>query len=266
MTNALSRKVCPVRRKPSTAVSIVLFAIYIAIIFAFWSAKDFKYDEVSDTLDNVKNGVVFPVGVGALFLALAATVLGWWGPAIKEPLSIGTKATKFIVPALVVGAALNLAVTDWDNVTGEFALWLVIGVLLVGFSEEMLCRGLGLVGFRGSMPERKAWIASGLMFGILHVPNAFFGQSALLTVQQIVFAFVFGTVYYTVRRATGTLIIPMLLHALWDGSLFVNDHSGKSASPFANIFMAAAAILTGIAIRHWMKADKENPATQVVTA
>ena len=254
------------RRKPSTAISIVLFVVYIAIIFAFWSAKDFKYDEVSDTVDNVKNGVVIPVGVGALFLALAATVLGWWGPAIKEPLGIGTKATKLIIPALVIGAGLNLVVTDWDNVTGEFALYLVIGVLLVGFSEEMLCRGLGLVGFRGSMPERKAWAVSGLMFGILHVPNAFFGQSVATTIQQIVFAFVFGTVYYTVRRATGTLVIPMVLHALWDGSLFVNEHSGKDPSPLTNIFMLAAAILTAIAIRHWMKADKENPATQVATA
>ena len=249
------------RIKPSAAISVVLFAIYIAIIVAFWKANDMKYDQVSDTVATVKEGVVYPVGTGALFLIVAATVLGWWKPAIREDQRFTNKAVKFIPLVLVLGAASNLVATKWDNVTGEFALWLVIGVALVGFSEEMLTRGLGLVGARGSFTEHKAMWFTAILFGVLHVPNAFFGQSVAVTLQQIVFATVFGLVYYTVRRGTGTLVVPMVLHAMWDGSLFVNDHSGGDPAAVANLFMLAAVVVTFITLRHESKANKAQLAT-----
>ena len=49
------------------------------------------------------------------------------------------------------GLHQQLLSVDFARVEGKYVLFLAIGTLLVGFSEEMLCRGLGLVGLRGSL-------------------------------------------------------------------------------------------------------------------
>ncbi len=54
------------------------------------------------------------------------------------------------------------------------------------------------------------------------------GQSAGTTAQQVMFAFAVGLMYYVTRRLTGTLIITMGLHAIWDFSVFIQDHSGMN--------------------------------------
>ena len=97
---------------------------------------------------------------------------------------------------------------------------LAVGTLFVGFSEEMLCRGTGLVGLRGGFKEPVAWALSCLLFGLIHALNAFFGQSIGSTIQQIVFAFAAGTVFYITRRVSGTLIVCMVLHAWVDFTIF----------------------------------------------
>lgn len=64
-----------------------------------------------------------------------------------------------------------------------------------------------------------------LCFGLLHVPNALFGQGAGTTAFQVFFAFGLGTAFYVTRRLSGTLIIAMVLHGAWDFSVFVHGHS-----------------------------------------
>jgi membrane protease YdiL (CAAX protease family) len=73
-------------------------------------------------------------------------------------------------------------------------------------------------------------------FGLLHVPNAFFGQSVSSTVQQMAFAFAVGLNWCVIRRLAGTLILTMGLHAIWDFSVFIQDHSGLNLEdkPVAN--------------------------------
>jgi membrane protease YdiL (CAAX protease family) len=44
----------------------------------------------------------------------------------------------------------------------------------------------------------------------------------------VVFAFLIGLSYYVTRRVTGTLVVTMALHALWDYSVFIQDHSVKN--------------------------------------
>jgi hypothetical protein len=54
--------------------------------------------------------------------------------------------------------------------------------VLVGFSEEMLTRGTGLVGLRGGVGEAAAWFLSCLLLGLLHALNIFSGQAIGATV------------------------------------------------------------------------------------
>lgn len=215
------------RVKPSAGSAIAAILGYLVIVFGVWAATGLNYDEVGDTVENVQKGVVLAIGLGALYLVVVTTALGWWKPAIHEPRKVGSGWMWLIPVLLLVGAALNLVATKWGEIdgVGTYVLWLAIGTLFVGFSEELLTRGLAIVGGRGSMHEKWVWVFSGFIFAMLHVPNAFFGQSVQDTAKQVVFAFAVGLTYYVTRRISGTLVVTMLLHAIWDFSTFIQEHS-----------------------------------------
>ena len=51
---------------------------------------------------------------------------------------------------------------------------------------------------------RRRWLTGqGGLFALLHVFNIFVGQSVAATIQQLVFAFLVGSVFYATRRVTG---------------------------------------------------------------
>ena len=215
------------RVKPSALSSLVAIAGYMVVVFTVWIVTGLKYDEIGDTLANVQKGIVLSMALGAAYLIAVTTFMGWWRPAIQEPRKVGSKWMWIIPVLLLLGTIGNLATTKWGEIDGvaSYALWLAIGTLMVGFNEELLTRGLAIVGGRGSMHEKWVWVFSGAIFGVLHAPNALFGQSVPGTVQQIVFAFGVGLMYYVTRRVAGTLIVTMGLHAIWDYSIFIQDHS-----------------------------------------
>jgi hypothetical protein len=216
-----------VRVKPSALTGVVAILGYMVVVFAVWGVTGLKYDEVGDTVESVQKGVVLAIGLGAVYLIVVTTALGWWKPAIHEPRTVGGGWMWLIPVLLLAGAVANLAGTKWGEIddVGNYAFWLAIGTAFVGFSEELLTRGLAIVGGRGSMHEKWVWVFSGTIFGLLHVPNAFFGQSVRETLQQVAFAFAVGLTYYVTRRISGTLIVTMVLHAIWDYSVFIQAHS-----------------------------------------
>ncbi len=166
--------------------------------------------------------------VGAVYVAVVTSVLGWWKPSLREPrertTTSGCGSSRSLLALGVVG---NLATTKWGEIDqlGTYVMWLAIGCIGVGFNEEMITRGLLIVGARGTLHEGWVWFVSSLCFGLLHVPNAFFGQSVKDTVQQVFFAFGIGTAYYVTRRITGALVVTMVLHGAWDFSTFIQSHS-----------------------------------------
>ena len=73
------------RVKPSAAVAIAAIVGYLAVVFAVWLATGIKYDEVGDTVENVRKSVVLAVGLGSVYLIVVTLALGWWKPAMREP-------------------------------------------------------------------------------------------------------------------------------------------------------------------------------------
>jgi len=215
------------RVKPSALTAVLTVLGYLVVVFTVWMVTGLDYDEIGDTVEDVRDGIVLSVGAGVVYLVVITTVLGWWKPAIREPRRVG-RGWMWAVPVLLLlGAVINLATTKWGEIDriGPYVGLLALGTVFVGFSEELLTRGLAVVGGRGSMHERRVWAFSSAIFGLIHVPNVFFGQSGVNTVKQVLFAFAVGMTYYVTRRISGTLVVTMGLHAIWDFSLFIQDHS-----------------------------------------
>lgn len=204
------------RVRPRPLIAVALALAYLAVVALAWTVLEVDYDRVGDSTSTVVRGIVVPVALASLLVAAVTSYLGWWGPALREH----HRAPRWLwaVPVLMVlpGLGALLGGAGPADRGAPYLLALAAGTLLVGFGEEMLTRGTGLVGLRGGLGEVAAWFGSCLVFGLVHALNLFYGQAAGATVQQVVVAFLAGSVLYVTRHVAGTLVVCMLLHAWID--------------------------------------------------
>ena len=104
---------------------------------------------------------------------------------------------------------------------------LLIGCFFIGICEEFLCRGFLLNEFleRFGKDKKGVWysiIVSGVMFGLMHLGNIFGGQDVIGTLSQVVGASVTGIVFGVIYYRTKNIWSVVILHALWDFSLFLS--------------------------------------------
>ena len=64
-------------------------------------------------------------------------------------------------------------------------------------------------------------VISSLVFALLHSANVLSGLPILTVALTVVFTFGFGVLMYLTLRVTGNLIWPMLVHGLYDPTLFL---------------------------------------------
>ena len=239
------------QKSPSPAKAWAIAAGYTAVFLLLFRIIGVSYAEIGGAL-------VVPMAVLAALLLALTSWLGWWPAVLGE----GLPAPRWLlaVPALfLAGALVNLALTAWDSRPLALVAYLALGTLLVGFNEEIVFRGLMVVGLRGRHGEALVCLYSSLAFGLLHGANFFLGQGFADTLVQVVYAFFVGVVLYVVRRATGTILVCMALHALWDFSSFVRPGSlpesgGIALSTLVGSFVPGvclfvAVVLSLVAIR-----------------
>jgi membrane protease YdiL (CAAX protease family) len=196
---------------------------YMVVVFAIQLAGGVPYDKWGDSGRNLFFGAGISLIVATILLAITTTLLGWWRPALFDVARSHHKWPIFVPIVLALLALVNLASTDWAAYDGAFFAASVV-LLLVGFTEELTTRGLLLVALRSKLSEPWVWFITSAAFGLMHSLNFFSGQALVPTVQQVVSAFLIGTVFYVLRRTTGSLVWVMALHAVWDFSAFAVGH------------------------------------------
>ena len=85
-----------------------------------------------------------------------------------------------------------------------------------------------------------------LCFGAAHTVNFFVDGGG--HVLQIVTTLVMGWFLYLVRRLTGGLLVPVVIHALWDFGLFSGIVTSEPY-PGAFLFILAQVVLAVVVIR-----------------
>jgi membrane protease YdiL (CAAX protease family) len=204
---------------------------------------------------NVTIYLLVPLLVGAIALIVFVVSVGWTRP-LFAPQPVPRRGWMWIAVVLTVTPiVMRLFGIDYTAYTvGVIALTFLSG-LLIGFTEELLTRGIAVNLLRsGGRSERVVAVISSLLFALLHSTNILTGQPVLTVLLTIVFAFGFGMMMYLVLRVTGNLIWPMLIHGLTDPTTMLatggidTAHSGTVspfvtlAGPFSIIFIAAALV------------------------
>jgi membrane protease YdiL (CAAX protease family) len=82
--------------------------------------------------------------------------------------------------------------------------------------EEVAFRGVLLTMLLATLPQRRAIVFSALAFGALHPGSLAAGHALVLTLGQVVWAFLFGLFYGYLFIKSGSLLPPMIIHWLSD--------------------------------------------------
>ena len=223
--------------RPTAFIGFAVGIGYVVLFTAIELIMKMPYTDIGKTSDGVIRGVVIPMAVCAVVMAVLTTLLGWWRPVMREK-PLGVTWLWAIPVLLVLTVAAGIDYTQLGALGAPYILLLALGTALVGFNEEIAYRGVALVAFRGQYKEVGVWFWTSLMFGLLHGANVLLGQPLAPTIRQVVMAFLLGTVFYAARRVTGSLPFLMVVHALWDfGSL---GYQGGLAATGKAVFNPAA--------------------------
>ena len=218
-------------RRPSVGGGFVLYLGYLAIFFATWWINGVDYLRIGESAETTRLWYAQPTLFGCAFLVLAISVLGWWRLVLFDEYRAGPRWLWVLPAAMACIILINFLGLDAGKLSPQLLLWSLLGAVGVGFGEEMITRGSMVVGLRSRFSEGRVWLISTLMFSALHVPNVLFGLPLWQMPIQLVLTFVIGSGLYVIRRVSGTLVLPMVLHGLWDSALFLSVATGVVPSP-----------------------------------
>lgn len=154
---------------------------------------------------------VVPSAVVLVFIAALVTAFGLWVPVVHENRRV--QGWMWLVPGALL--ATTVVVTDYRRLSDSPWVGLIglFGVLLLVATEELVFRGVVLHEARQRTTEvRAAWISS-VSFGLAHLLGGPI---------QILVSTVFGHLMYYTRRVSGGIILPIIVHAGWNYTLFTS--------------------------------------------
>ncbi len=201
--------------------------------------------------------------ITAVILAGIITVLGWWREMGFTRMKEGS--FKFILPIiLLILLLLNIAwLIDHSNkwFLGFDSPWqlgkMILVILLLGFVEEGVFRGVFLYGLLSRFTPLWSVIIAAVTFGSFHFFNIFVGADPLDALSQVIHAAAMGFLYGALRLRIGAIWPLMLLHGFWDFSLFIlstltpyKEEAVQNGGPVIGIVIALPALLYGIFV-YW---------------
>ncbi|MFJ3393610.1 CPBP family intramembrane glutamic endopeptidase [Leifsonia aquatica] len=248
------------RIHPRLWIGFAIWAGYVVVIFLVTKLMGVPYTRIGASAEETWKGAVVDLAVAAVLLAITTSILGWWRPALFERKRSHHKWPIFVPIVMLLVALANIFTTDWSKFDASFIFALVALGVLVGFNEELMTRGLVLTAFRSRLHEGWAWFLSGALFGLMHLVNAALGAPLGGTLLQVLMAFASGTAFYIVRRVTGSLIWAMLLHGLWDVSVFSVGHAPLGVA-YAS-FLAPVVGILALAVVYWVIKGTDEKAVE----
>jgi membrane protease YdiL (CAAX protease family) len=191
--------------------------------------------------------------------AVVVLLVGWFAGQLSGWFSKphGGAIRAFWLPIcyllLLFGAAFGVG----QPPVGALVL-LLANCLLIGVSEEVMFRGLLYRGLRGRLGIRGAVWLSSAVFGAVHVLNSLMTGNLPEAIVQSLFAMMLGLVLMAMALRSGSLIWPILYHALWDFGALVIGHGIEPPDPGASpdlslvMFLPVVLILPNALYALWL--------------
>ena len=141
-------------------IAIAFLAIVQGISYALTRGIDMEY-AAPTSVDEVWRAITLPVFVSLVFVYAVVAFLGWWRPVFVDHRPV--RRWVVVIPIIML-----VAIVLGTNYAGladrgfTFVALLLLGTLMVGFAEEGMFRGIGVVTFHingfteGKVPSGRA--------------------------------------------------------------------------------------------------------------
>ena len=231
----------------ATLKQAVLAALgYIAImgVGMFTTGHVFGYEY--GTTEMVLVLAPFEVVLSLYAIVMARRLFGGWACGFRP---LDTRGLVWMVPSFAVITALFLALFATGTPTVSLvALVLVATNLLIGFSEELMFRGVALRGALSALSTGKAILLSSVLFALLHAVNVLALMPVEAMVQQLGLTFVFGFAMACFALRANSLLPVIAFHILWDMVQFLG---GLWQADFGNLVIIGIIVSPVVAAGLW---------------
>ena len=204
-------------------ISVVLYMIgsVIAGLAAAIYFRGLSTSSDARIIDNVIDSSMFAniIVSGALALVCFVIFRGSIRDIFFEKASFTLSKLYYTYPLILLGIIIwALANVEWASYSLNVILLVVVASIAIGFNEEVVTRGILVVGLRNSdVREWQVFAISTVIFGLLHAINLL----GFSNFTQILVTLVSGSLFYIARRVSNTLLLPIALHALYDIGFFL---------------------------------------------
>ncbi len=243
---------------------LLLVLVYAAIIQVGGRVigADVDSDEGWETARNVLESALIPIALSSVFAISIATWLRWWPQIVHEPLPV-RRWVRIVPIALLLAAAVGASWGQPLRSEDRAGAHLGRAVCVVGFTEELMFRGVGLVTFRRmGLTEARVALYSSLIFGAVHLSNALAtGASAIFQATVVSFT---GYMLYLTRRWAGAIWLAMPVHASQD-FVILSGQVGvdPEVSPLSFLVLPT---MIGLAILLWRRRHRIEPEPALTAA
>jgi Predicted protease of the Abi (CAAX) family len=211
---------------------MVAVGFYVAIAAGLAAVLDAALGPAPDPVVELALTHVVPLPLAIAAGLVFARRAGWWAEVWTEPNVLHGPMRRrwmLLVPvAIAAQIVLLLISTPWPTLSGSSIGVGLLCYLLVGLGEELYFRGILLVAARGHHGETVTLLVTAFTFGFAHTLGAaLHGLPAGAIAFEVAVTAMLGVVLYAARRATGTLWVPILLHALGDYARWLSSGDGQ---------------------------------------
>lgn len=234
-----------------------LFSILVGLLCTFFTALGMAIPqimgfEIYSIYLSAVVGLVVSAIIGILIMFKTKIKLSSYGFRTSEKSS--TRIVWWYLP-LIVMELIPLVMYGFSGKISAYQyLIIALFTIAVGVNEEIYFRGL-ILRILSEKGKKHAIIGSAIIFGILHLSNAFNGKNILYLILQMFFAFFVGFVLAEIVSITKSLWIVIIWHASHD---FISMTTEGELDTKALIILAIQVILLMIyAFGIWKKSITE---------
>ncbi len=154
----------------------------------------------------------------------------WFSPSYKGSLKAGASGKEnraLLIPVLVYAAVNIIILIVQGALVFEPTAAKIVQALDAGFSEETMFRVTMVpIALHFMKSEKKvtwAWLIPAVVFGAFHMGNITGGGAVSVIIVQAIATFFFGIYFAALFMCTGSIIVPIAVHAVWDFICFACD-------------------------------------------
>lgn len=193
---------------------------------------------VAELVAILSDSIAWNVAAGVVVVALATRVFGWrdlgFGP--PDPWAVA-RLVWFPILTLLPFYAIAFAI---GLPPPRAMLFLALNTTLVALSEEWMFRGILFRALRSRLRLWPSIALTSVLFGAIHVGNAFVLGDIRMAAAQSVAAMMTGLLLIALLQRTGSIWIPIVFHMVWNfGLLLVAYETVAHATPQESLPLSA---------------------------